>query len=132
MIEAEKIRKEIAEKLQGLMGRIEYSPQGIAQVNDAMSEIVRRIYNAGEIEAGETNDLSSNGEIRLAEGTPLEILTFIPGALPCQVSEYGKYRVIQGGEIIGYVTYSGPPKQDTVGCAYIGTKANFAPVERKL
>lgn len=129
MIDAEKAMQEIAEKLQEFAGRVEFTPKGIAQVNAHASELVRRIYGAGEIEVGPTNDLSSNGEIRLAEGVPLDILALIPGAMPRQVSEYGKYHVIQGGGIIGYVTYAGQPEQNTTGCAYIGTKATFTPVD---
>lgn len=128
-VEKERIRQEIIERLRGFVGRIEFSEPGIAQINDSMAEIVKRLYHAGKIEIGPTNDLSSNGKIWLGESVPLDILSLIPMALP-EVSERGKYNVIRSGEIIGYVTYAGPPVQDRMNyICYIGTKTAFTPVD---
>lgn len=129
--EQEQIRQEIRERMKEFVGRMEFTEQGITLVNGSMAEIVKRLSHAGEIEVGPTNDPSSNGEIRLGEGVPLDILPLIPGALP-EVSEYGKYHVMQGGGIIGYVTYAGQPEQDMMNCVFrIGTKAAFTSAKTK-
>lgn len=119
---AERILQEINKRFREFLGA-PYSEAAVVEINERTAQIVKELYINGEIGLGPTD-----GDIWLGE-VPLEILPFIPYAIS-EIGEFGKYRVLQKGKIIGFVSYGGPPTQDTPGTVNVGARTSFTPAEK--
>lgn len=91
-----------------------------AAIDDTAAQMVRRLYEAGEIAPGLVS-----GSISLGKNVELDVLCILPYL--DWVEWYGKYTVRHKGKMMGTVEYRGPAQQGNEKAYYFGAETLFTP-----
>ena len=91
-----------------------------AAIDETAAQLVRRLYEAGEVAPG-----TVDGAISLGPNVELDILCILPYL--DWVDWYGTYTVRHKGGMTGIVEYRGPARQESPEIYYFGAETMFTP-----